>query len=108
MSTSFNMYPTLTPELFEKLGYAPGELELLYKEGYEHFPLSLENKNGDDFGFCAELRDPRCEWYPEKYNLLLRKTITVTVLSGFQSCLISQRKIISVHCYMLLEQMNHE
>ena len=78
MSTSFNMYPTLTPELFEKLGYAPGELVLLYKEGYEHFPLNLENKNGDDFGFCAELRDPRCEWYPEKYNLLLRKTITVT------------------------------
>ena len=36
MSTSFNMYPTLTPELFEKLGYAPGELELLYKEGYDY------------------------------------------------------------------------
>lgn len=77
MSTTFNMYPTLTDEMFAKLRYIPGELVLLYKEGHDHFPLALENRNGDDFAFCAELRDPRCEWYPEKYNLLLRKTFSV-------------------------------
>lgn len=77
MNLSFNMYPTLTTELTESLGYSSNELSLLYKDGYDFFPLELENMSGNTFDFCAEVRDPRCAWYPEKYNLLLRRDFSL-------------------------------
>lgn len=82
MSASFNMYPTLTTEIMGSLGYSPSELSLLYKEGYDFFPLTLENMNGGILDFCAEVRDPRCEWYPEKHNLLLRRDVSLASASS--------------------------
>ena len=81
MSTTFNMYPTLTQDMSLALAYEPAALQLLYKEGHDFFPLSLESQNGDALNYCAEVRDPRCEWYPEKYNLLLRKTMKLNNVS---------------------------
>ena len=77
MSATVNMYPTLTIEQINTIGYESDAPELIYKDNHDFFPLNLENINGDDFDFVAEIRDPRCEWYPEKYNLMLKKTIRI-------------------------------
>ena len=38
MSTTFNMYPTLTQDMSLALAYEPAALQLLYKEGHDFFP----------------------------------------------------------------------
>ena len=48
MSDILTLYPVMTPEREEKLGYMASELELVYDENYEQFPLVLSEKSGNN------------------------------------------------------------
>lgn len=74
MANTFNMYPMLTPEIVEKTCFSADTFEFSYTEDYEDYPLGLEDVNGTEQSFSARLRDPRCVWYPDSNNLIVRKS----------------------------------
>lgn len=83
MANTFNMYPVLTPELIEKSDFSADKFEFSYTEDNEDFPISLDDVNGTDESFSARLRDPRCVWYPDNNNLIIRKSGTIENPSVF-------------------------
>ena len=77
MSTSINLYPVLTEEQMSRAISSPANLDLFYYDnGVRHY-LHLENKTGDEYNFTAELRDPKCDWYPETHELQMQRSITI-------------------------------
>lgn len=96
MVNTFNMYPILTPELIEKSGFSAERFEFSYTEDNEDFPIGLDDVNGTDQSFSARLRDPRCVWYPESNNLIIRKSGTIenpAVLFGADGIAVSDAVI---------------
>lgn len=78
MSSSLNLYPVLNNTQIENVISSPSDVSFFYYyNGNEQF-LQLENKTDDGYNFSAELRDPKCEWYPETYDLLIRKTLSIS------------------------------
>lgn len=77
MANAFNMYPMLTPELIEKSLFSAETFEFSYTEDNEDFPINLDEINGTQDSFSARLRDPRCVWYPDSNNLIVRKSGTI-------------------------------
>ena len=73
MSGIFNLYPILDDVRHSALSYQTDIPEFSYIEDYEYYPLHLEEKNEVPFSFTAQLRDPRCVWYPDSHNLIIRK-----------------------------------
>ena len=77
MSVSFNLYPVLTDEQITSVVPSPATLLFSYNDnGTEQF-LQLENKTEDDYNYSAELRDPKCDWYPETHELLMRRSLKI-------------------------------
>lgn len=77
MSTSFNLYPVLKDEQISFVISSPVSILLLYFEDGEERYLQLENKTENDFDFSAELRDPKCDWYPETHDLSIRRSCII-------------------------------
>lgn len=74
MKNTFNMYPVLTQEMIENISLRTDSFEFSYSEDYEIFPLELNEHNGTEESFSAKLHDPRCVWYPDSNNLIIRKS----------------------------------
>ena len=77
MSNSFNMYPVLTPEMLASAGIKTTVPEFMYNEGYETYPLKTCDVLERDYNISATIEDPRCEWYPEKYNLIYSDSVSI-------------------------------
>ena len=77
MSEIFNLYPVLDDVRHSMLSYSSESPEFSYVEDYEYYPLQLEEKNETPFSFSAQLRDPRCVWYPDSHNLIIKKSCTL-------------------------------
>lgn len=77
MGVVFNMYPLLNEEHIDKLGYQSEKLELLYKEDFDFYPLVIDNINHTGADISGELKDPRCTWYPDTHNLMIRKPLSI-------------------------------
>ncbi len=77
MASSFSMHPSLTSELIKKIDYSANRFEFSYTDDNEVFPIDLDDVNGTESSFIACLRDPRCIWYPETNNLIIRKKCTI-------------------------------
>ena len=78
MSSSFNLYPVLTSDKIQKSIKGPADLSFSYNDNGENYRLLLENKTEDQFIYSAELRDPRCDWYPETHDLQMNMSLTIT------------------------------
>ena len=78
MASSFSMHPSLTSELIKKIDYSGNRFEFSYTDDNEDFPIDLDDINGTESSFIACLRDPRCIWYPETSNLIIRKNCTIS------------------------------
>lgn len=78
MASSFSMHPSLSFELIKKIGYSGNRFEFSYTDDNEDFPIGLDDINGTESSFVACLRDPRCIWYPETSNLIIRKKCTIS------------------------------
>lgn len=77
MSEIFNLYPTLDETRHSALSYQVESPEFSYIEDYEHHPLQMEEKNEMPFSFTAQLRDPRCVWYPDSHNLIVKRSCSL-------------------------------
>lgn len=96
MTSAFNMYPMLTPELTDKSVFSAEGFEFSYTEDNENFSLNLDEINGIQESFSACLRDPRCVWYPDSNNLIVRKSGTIenpAVLFGVEGIAVSDAVI---------------
>ncbi len=83
MSNSFNMYPVLTPEMTDTAGVKAETFEFMYNEGREIYPLNITDISQNENNISAAIEDPRCEWYPEKYNLGFSYSISIEHPSAF-------------------------
>ena len=109
MSDILTLYPVMTPEREEKLGYVASELELVYDENYEQFPLVLSEKSGNAKNFKAHLSDPKCAWYPETHNLIIRKKCSfgdVDSLFGTQG-IVPRGATIGIACSWISTRSEH-
>lgn len=77
MSKAFSLYPVLTSNLIEKAGIETEPTEISYLDDGDYYPLSMEDKEGDDQKFSARLSDVRCVWSADTHNLILKKTGSV-------------------------------
>lgn len=85
MAQAFNMYPVLSSERVEEIGYIPHMIQFYYFEDGDRYQLNIENIEGNIFNFVAELNDPRCIWYPENNALHFDKKVefsNVSILFG--------------------------
>lgn len=73
MSKAFSLYPVLTSNLIEKAGIETEQTEISYLDDGDYYPLSIEDKDGDDQKFSARLSDVRCVWSADTHNLILKK-----------------------------------
>lgn len=73
MSKAFSLYPVLTSELIEKAGIETEPTDISYLDDGDYYPLSMEDKEGDDQNFTARLSDVRCVWSADTHNLILKK-----------------------------------
>lgn len=73
MSEVLNLYPMLNENQIQTMEYKTESLEFSYIDNYEEFPLSFGIENEFPRVFSSKLSDPRCEWYPDSKNLILRK-----------------------------------
>ena len=77
MSTPFNLYPMLTDKQISAVIPSPAGISFFYfSDGTEQY-LQLENKTDNEFNFTAELRDPKCDWYPETHDLILQRSLSI-------------------------------
>lgn len=72
MSNAFNLYPTLEAGRISAVFPEPADLSFFYYDNGEEQRLQLGNKSDNAFNYTAELRDPKCEWYPETHDLLMQ------------------------------------
>ena len=73
MSKAFSLYPVLTSNLIEKAGIETEPTEISYLDDGDYYPLSMEDKEGDEQKFSARLSDVRCVWSADTHNLILKK-----------------------------------
>lgn len=77
MSASFNLYPVLTDEQISTVISSPPSISFFYfHDGTEQY-LQLENKTDNEFNYTVELRDPKCDWYPETHDLVMQRSLTI-------------------------------
>lgn len=78
MKSSFNLYPTLADDQILKVIPLPVNFSFFYFDNGEEQYLHFENKAENERNFTAELRDPKCEWYPETHDLSLRCELSIS------------------------------
>lgn len=77
MSIPINSFPVLTPHLFQKIGYVPGEYYFYYQSGCETFQLNTEPISFRDD--VVKVIDERCEWTADTHNIELTRDFQISI-----------------------------
>lgn len=73
MGDVLSLYPTLTSAKNAKAQILSQTIELSYNDDYDNYPLEIKDIEGVSQKFRGVIKDPRCVWYPETHNIIIRK-----------------------------------
>lgn len=76
MTQYFTMYPTLSEDLKNGIGFKIDDWEFSYKDT-EEFPVIAENKKEYQNGYSAQIKDPRGVWTADSYNLNVSSVLKI-------------------------------